>query len=146
MLSWQPRDSQEPNGSYHPTSGASSLPSHHSFHLTNCVIKRPQILINYKVCLLNSKSGHARSTPRTSEKEMAVVRSIISDWDTMEGPRERDPGRKETPGGHRLHASVPAQRWNTMWCNFGLPFSNSQDEAKWISNVPLGVEKSLPRQ
>lgn len=40
VLSWQPRASQERNGAHHPTSGASCLPSHHPFHLTNGVIKR----------------------------------------------------------------------------------------------------------
>lgn len=57
-------------GSYHPTSGASSLPSHHSSHLTNCVIKRPQIVINYKVCLHDSKFGHARITLRIRKSQL----------------------------------------------------------------------------
>lgn len=86
-------------GSYHPTSGASSLPSHHSSHLTNCVIKRPQIVINYKVCLHDSKFGHARITLRIRKKPVVVARSKISDWDAREDAMERDPGRKNA-GGH----------------------------------------------
>lgn len=49
VLPWQPRDRQEQNGSYHPTSGASSFPSHCSFHVTNYIIKKSQIVINYQV-------------------------------------------------------------------------------------------------
>ena len=86
-------------GSYHPTSGASSLPSHHSSHLTNCVIKRAQIVINYKVCLHDSKFGHARITLRMRKKPVVVVRSKISDWDAREDATERDSGRKNA-GGH----------------------------------------------
>ena len=86
-------------GSYHPTSGASSLPSHHSSHLTNCVIKRPQIVINYKVCLHDSKFGHARITLRMRKKPVIVSRSKISVWDAREDATERDPGRKNA-GGH----------------------------------------------
>lgn len=149
MLSWQPRDSQEPNGSYHPTSGASSLPSHPSFHLTNCVIKRPQTVINYQVCLLDSKFGHARINLRMSKKQVAVARSKISDWDAREDTRERDPGR-ENPGGHVPqcpHCSPLCEHGDEKSCTVtsDCPFQIPRTEQYESAVSPGAQEKGLLR-
>jgi hypothetical protein len=67
--------------------------------VTNCIIKMPQIVINYEVCLPNSKFGHARTTLRTQEKQVSTAWPENSNWNAREDPREGEAGRTK-PGGH----------------------------------------------
>lgn len=146
MLPWQPRDSQERNGAYHPTSGASSLHSHHCCHLTSCVIKRSQIVINYEVCFFYSKFGQARITLRMSEKQVSAARSKNSARDAREDAREKDPGRAN-PGGHltqRCHCSPLCEHGEEKSCNVtsDCPFQISRTKQYESAMSPGAKEKT----
>lgn len=144
MLPWQPRDSQEPNGAYHPTSGA-CLHSHHCCHLTSCVIKRSQIVINYEVCFFYSKFVHARIILRMSEKQVSAVRSKNSARDARENARERDPGRAN-PGGYLTqcpHCSPLCEHGDEKSCSVtsDCPFQISRMKQYESAMSPGAKEK-----
>lgn len=146
MLPWQPRDSQQRNGAYHPTSGASSLHSHHCCHLTSCVIKRSQIVINYEVCFFYSKFGQARITLRMSEKPVSAARSKSSARDAREDAREKDPGRAN-PGGHltqRPHCSPLCEHVDEKSCSVtsDCPFQISRMKQYGSAMSPGAKEKT----
>lgn len=123
--------------------------SHHSSHLTSRVIKRFWIVINRRVLLHYSKFGHARIPMRMNKEQISATGSKNSGWDVRVDTGERDPGR-ENPRGHLTQHpqhSLPStctRKWKSMQYHIRLPFSNSQNEALWISNIPWNTGETLP--